>query len=265
MGKSDDVTFLAFSCVHAPVHDPAAIDRLVEETAAYQPDVLIHLGDGMEMSWASRFSDAGEIDAVSEYNAHNDILRQLRRASPDSRRIFLPGNHEWRLYSPRIDDSIRAALHWRRHQPEMEHWEEPVPYLKCRHSGVFRLGQVVFAHGFSTSNSGVRREAVSLAREWGLYVHGHLHRPTQSGPAERVLASANWPLHWWRANPGCLRDLSPDYMSDLDKEGWGHGVVTGRAQLIKSPRARKCWEARTTIFRMYDDWASGKEAATAAT
>ena len=254
--RGRDVSFLAFSCLHAPLHDEAAVDNLIELLAKEQPDCVVHLGDGMEMAWASRFEDAGEVDALAEYNSHNDILKQIRKASPNSRRVFLPGNHEWRLHSPRIEPSIRAALAWRIHQPEMQHWEEPCRYLNCRHRGVFRLGQVTFCHGHSCSASGVKKETTTMAREWGLYVHGHLHRPTQPGPPERVMATTSWALNWWRANPGCLRDLSPEYMIDLDKSLWGHGAVVGRAQLIKSPRARRCWDCRTEVFRMYDDWAS---------
>ena len=260
MSIRNDVSFLAFSCVHAPLHDPQAIDQTVELIAKERPDVVIHLGDGMEMSWASRFEDAGEVDALSEYKSHNDILKQFRKASPKSRRIFLPGNHEWRLHSPRIEPSIRAALAWRIHQPEMQYWEEPCPYLHCRHRGVFRLGQVVFCHGHACSVSGVKREVTTMAREWGLYVHGHTHRPTPPGMAERLMATATWPLNWWRANPGCLRDLSPEYMSGQDKTLWGHGAVVGRAQITKSPRLRRCLESRTVIFRMYDDWANSSAA-----
>jgi len=252
---NNEVSFVAFSCVHAPLHDPEAIDNIVELIGREQPDVVVHLGDGHEMSWASRFDDAGEVDALSEYEEHNKILKCIRTASPDSRRVFLPGNHEWRLYSPRIEPCIRAALHWRKHQPEMQHWEEPCKYLFCRHRGVFRIGQVSFCHGFSSSNTGIKREVTSLTREWGLYVHGHLHRPTQEGPPERVLAGASWPLNWWRANPGCLREMSPEFMTGQDKGLWGHGAVVGKAQLIKSPRSKRCWEARTIIFKMYDDWA----------
>lgn len=258
--KRNDVSFIAFSCIHAPLHDPEAIDSLTELIAREQPDVLVHLGDGMEMSWASKFDDQGQQTATEEYNKHNEILKQLRLASTDSRRIYLPGNHEWRLYSPRIDESIRSALHWRKHQPELQNWEEPCKYLMCRHRGVFRIGQqVCFAHGFSASSSGIKREATSLAREWGLYVHGHTHRPTQHGTVDRVMATATWPLNFWRANPGCLRSLDPDYMYTSDKGLWGHGAVVGRTQITKSPRAKKCWDARTVVFRMYDEWVVGSD------
>jgi UDP-2,3-diacylglucosamine pyrophosphatase LpxH len=259
MSKNRDVSWLAFSCLHAPLHDPEAVAWLVELIAAKQPDVIVNMGDGHEMGWASRFDDDSEIDALEEYKAHNEIMREIRQAAPEARRVFLPGNHEWRLYSNTVPEQIRTALHWKTHEPELrDHWEHPVDYLNCRHRGVFRLGQVVFSHGFAVSASSVKKETCTLAREWGLYVHGHTHRATQPGPPERIQMTTSWLANWWRANPGCLRDLKPGYMSQLDSTLWTQGAVWGHAQLIKSPRAKRCWEATTEIFRTYDQWSAGR-------
>ena len=251
----DDRSFVAFSCLHAPLHDREAVAWLIELIAKEQPDVVVNLGDGHEMDWASKWDSESECSALDEYESHNEIMKEIRLAAPDARRVFLPGNHEWRLFKPQVPEQIRTALHWKTHEPELrDHWEHPVQYLNCRHRGVFRLGQVVFNHGFAVSASSVKKETCTLAREWGLYVHGHLHRATQPGPPERVQMTANWLGNWWRANPGCLRDLKPAYMGMLDSSSWSQGAVIGRAQMIKSPRAKRCWDCRTDIFRTYDEW-----------
>ena len=252
----EDKSFVAFSCVHAPLHDPEAIDWLVEQIAARQPDVIVCLGDLHEMAWASSHADVESVDAAEEYEASNRILNSIRLASPGSRRVFLPGNHEARLDSPKIDSRIRKAMHYRCHEPELkEHWEMPVPkYQMCRHHGCFRLGQVTFHHGVACSASGIKKEATILAREWGLYIHGHMHRPTPEGQPEQIIAGQAWPLNWWRATPGCLRHMAPDWAAKEDKSRWGQGLVAGRAQLLKSPRARKCWDAESVHFRSYDAW-----------
>ena len=252
----EDKSFLAFSCVHAPLHDAEAIDWLVEQIAARRPDVVVCLGDQHEMAWASSHADVESVDAAEEYEASNAILADIRRASPDSRRIFLPGNHEARLDSPKIDPRIRKAMHYKSHEPELrEHWEMPVlRYELCRHHGCFRLGQVAFHHGVACSASGIKKEATILAREWGLYIHGHTHRPTPEGQPEQIIAGQAWPLNWWRANPGCLRHMAPDWAAKEDKSRWGQGLIAGRAQLLKSPRAKKCWDAESVHFRSYDQW-----------
>ncbi len=249
-----DVSFLCFSCVHAPLHDPEAMAWLTEQIAKRKPDVLVHMGDGMEMAWASSHPSQEPLDALEEYEVHNNLLVEMRKASPKSRRIFLPGNHEARLESPKIDDRIKTAMHYRKHQREMmEHWEFPVKkYEYCRHKGVFRIGQVTFFHGVSSSASGLKKESTFLAREWGLYCHGHTHRP--SNGIERVVAGSSWNLNWWRACPGCMRHMNPDWMAKEDKSRWGQGLVAGRAQLLKSPRAKRCWEAELDVFRTYDEW-----------
>ena len=135
MATTADVSFVAFSCLHAPLQDEEAFDSIIETISKEKPDVVVHLGDGHEMSWASKFDDAGELTAVQEYDVHNGLLAQIRKAHPSARRVMLPGNHEWRLYSPRIEPCVREALHWTRHEPELEHWEQPVDYLHCRHRG----------------------------------------------------------------------------------------------------------------------------------
>jgi hypothetical protein len=61
------------------------------------------------------------------------------------------------------------------------------------------------------------------------------------------------PLPFWYANPGCIRDLAPNYIKRKRHHQWGQGVVIGEAEITKSPRMSRTWEARTEIFRMADD------------
>lgn len=57
--------------------------------------------------------------------------------------------------------------------------------------------------------------------------------------------------------PRLLPRTIPAFMGKTDKTLWGHGIVIGRAQILKSPRANRCWEARTEVFKTYDQWARG--------
>ena len=57
MGIRGDTSFVAFSFIHAPLQDESAFAAMLEVLAREQPDVVVHLGDGHEMSWASRFDD----------------------------------------------------------------------------------------------------------------------------------------------------------------------------------------------------------------
>jgi predicted phosphodiesterase len=254
--RVDALTFLAFSCTHCPLQDDEAVAWVLGHIAKRKPDVVIHLGDGHEGDAASRWNDEALHDLMAEYEAHNRLLASIRKAAPNnSRLVFLQGNHDANILArDRLDPRVRELLDWRRHEPELEHWDTKAEYEYDRKRGCFRIGQVCFAHGYDVSDAGIRREALYFAREFGLYVHGHTHRPTPEGPPGQLCATTNTPLNWWRANPGCLRELKPDYVKRKNTQLWGQGIVVGSATPLKSPRARKCWEAETIIFRDYDKW-----------
>jgi len=35
---------------------------------------------------------------------------------------------------------------------------------------------------------------------------------------------------------------------------WSQAIVVGEAEMIKSPRSQRCWDADTVVFREYDQW-----------
>ena len=254
---SRSASFLAFSCVHTPFQDNEAIEWLVGQISKRKPDVIVHLGDGHDAAAASRFNDETLHTLLDEFDQHNEILAMIRKASPKSRRIFLPGNHDWNITAPaRLDKRIRDICDYRRHEPELEHWDHKVKYVYDRINGCFRLGQVVFAHGYEAGTNAGEFESIYFANEYGLYVHGHTHRPTPEGNAIRAERTKNRPLRYWYANAGCMRDLKPNYMTKKRTENWGQAIVVGNAKLTKSPRHKRCWDAETIWFRSYEDWSS---------
>ena len=248
-------TWLAFSCTHCPYQDEEAIAWLLEQIAGYRPDVLVHLGDGHEAEAASRWNDEAMHKLLDEYESHNDLLARLRKAAPKrARLVFCEGNHDANIGAKdRLDKRIRELVDYRRHEPELRHWKI-IPYINDGNSGAYRLGQVTFTHGFGVSRSAVRADQLTFTREFGLFVHGHTHRPTSPGPAERLLWG-EYPINRWRVNPGCMRDLKPEYMRRRSTQRWGQGCIVGTAAPLKSPRARPEWTSETRVFRMYEKWA----------
>jgi len=110
---------------------------------------------------------------------------------------------------------------------------------------------VVFSHGYEAGTNGDELEALYMANEYGLYVRGHTHRPCKVTQAQRTKAV---PLRYWYANSGTIRKMDCDYMNRKRQAMWGSAVVVGEAEMIKSPRMRRCWDAHTETFRMYDDF-----------
>ena len=249
------VRFAAFSCPHAPLIDNAAVDWLIGRLESEKPNVVVHLGDGHEADSASRWPSEYDFTLADEFKSHNDFLKKIRLATPKARHVFLPGNHDENLLAiGRIDKRIRSQCDYRDpdNEPELaEHWEQPCSYEYDKRRGVFRLGQVSFAHGFEHGTNGDEFQALLLGQPYGLHVTGHTHRPTER--VQRCFRTKAVPLPYWYANPGCLRDLRPQYMLRKRSHGWGQGAVFGETLLTKSPRMSRQWEARVEIHRMKDD------------
>tara|TARA_R110002012_G_scaffold120651_1_gene270067 strand:+ start:20496 stop:21263 length:768 start_codon:yes stop_codon:yes gene_type:complete len=248
--------FLAFSCTHAPKEDPEAINWLLKKIEEHKPTTIVHLGDGLEADSASRFPSEADWDLKTEFDSFNNTLYQVRNAAPDATCVFLEGNHDRNLLElNRIDKRLRGLCDWRdtKNVPEIENWLTPTEYRYDRRKGCYRIGQVCFSHGYEANASAGKHEAVYFCNEFGLYVHGHLHR-TQ--PVTQVMMNPTRPLRYWYANPGTLAEMDRDYMSRKRKMMWGQGIIVGEAQKLQSPRLKRCWDAHLEVFRKWD-WQEG--------
>jgi UDP-2,3-diacylglucosamine pyrophosphatase LpxH len=264
MKKKDNwVSFVAFSCVHAPLHDEDAIAWLIEQIKEVKPTFVIHLGDGFEGQASSRWPEENGISLLEEYEQHDKILERIRKASPDSNRIFLEGNHDHNIRAKgRLDKRLRGLTDYNVPQYNdknqcvnkelMTEWRFGAEYIYCRRRGSFRIGQVVFAHGYECGIKSGENEAVYFSGgEYNLYVRGHTHRPQ---PVTRVMKTGRVPLRYWYANAGCMRDMEDvEYMRRNKRELWGQGCVVGQCKPLNSPRRERNWEAETRIYRMFDD------------
>jgi predicted phosphodiesterase len=258
MGKA--LKLAAFSCTHFPLNDPAATDWVIERVAKEKPDVIAHLGDGIEANAASQWGDAKElaIDLDAEYAAQNEFLAALRKAAPKARRIFRPGNHELNVMAAgRIDPRIRKICDWAspKNIPEWEHWQVERTYNYCRDLGCTQLGPIFLSHGFETTPGQLATQAMYFLKNWpfALLLTGHTHRPQRIA---EVKWQNNLPLNRFYGDVGCLRDLRPTYMDRKRKWGWGHAMFLGEFVELKSPRMAKEWGGEVEILRLYDDRAA---------
>lgn len=247
-------SFLAFSCPHVPLHDRTAQKWLLKQIADRQPDVVVHLGDGMEMDSASRWPSEASWSIEDEFNGFNDYLRSIREVAGDAELVFIEGNHESNaLTVNRIDKRLRGALDYRKEKnvPELQHWNANTRYVYDRRRGVYRLGPVAFAHGFEHAANCGRDQAVLLGDPYGLLITGHTHRPTS---VSQVWLTPQIPIPYWHANAGTLRDMdSASYMERKRRHRWGQAIVHGETLITKSPRMSKCWDAETLVFRMFGE------------
>jgi predicted phosphodiesterase len=249
---------VAFSCTHHPLHDESAIDWLLGLIRRERPNVVAHLGDGIESNASSQWPDAMELglDLADEFTSLNGFLADVRKAAPKGATLkYLPGNHEENiLRAGRVDKRLRKLVDWRRPEniKEMANWEVGRSYNYSRRLGCSWLGPVCLSHGYETTPTQASTEAIYFTRNWpnSLYIAGHTHRPVQVTQIE-FKGGLALPHHY--ANVGCLRNLDPGYMERKRKWGWGQGAFVGEFMPLKSPRLSREWDGRVEVHRMYDE------------
>ena len=261
MNDSSSVSFLALSCSHSPLHDRLAIEWACERIAHHEPDYLIHLGDFLEADAASRWPSEYDWTLKEEYASANWVLKRLRDSAPETTKcVWLEGNHDQNIISPnRINRKLRDLCDYRENIPEIANgkWSFGCPYVNDRERGAFRLGQVVFVHGYRAGQTADELQAPRFAYPYGLFVGGHTHRPK---PVVKVQTSkSRVPDHYaaYYCNPGTVRDIDAvPYMTRKDRSGWGQGMVYGEAGVWRYGRSytplEKQWDAELEIFRMYE-------------
>lgn len=230
-------TWAALSCTHKPISDEAYCKWVIKQIKSIQPDILIHLGDLFDIQCLSRFAKAGALKLSDEYAAGGGFLQELREAAPKTKRVFLMGNHEGRIFKEE-HGSTSDLLDLRKHIEELKAWKV-IPYI-YQPEYTFRVGQITFAHGFSTSSGAMKREVLNLAIPNGLYVHGHLHRGC--GP-EQIMAG-QLALPYWRADAGCgIGSTMSSYFSQWDTSRWSRGFLHGTVDTKLHADSRQHWTA----------------------
>lgn len=258
------IKFAALSCSHAPLQDAEAINDICREIRAWDPHTVLHLGDAHEADSASRWPSEYDWTLEDEYREANEVFWKLRTAAPNVEDcIFLPGNHDANLLAVgRVDRKVRGLTDWNARQYNkkgawlneelLTNWTIGANYTYHRTKGAYRIGSVVFAHGYEHGTSGDEIQAITMGVPYGLYISGHTHAPTEGKP-RRAMRTKAVPLPYWYLNVGNSRTMECDYMERKRQWGWGHGLVIGWALPVKSPRMRPTWDAECLVFRYYDD------------
>lgn len=234
---ANKIRWAAFGCVH--LHRGKVWDRAMSLIREYKPDVLVCLGDVLDADGASRFPQEGRKKLSAEFRIGNELLRQAADAVPKGQLVFMEGNHEFNVRDElRLAPEVRDLCDYRLHMPALDRWDWK-PY-DCCERGIFRLGQVAFAHGYRTGPRCNEKQALEFCRPFGLGVFAHDHKPMEPRQIE-VWAGIHAP--YWAMNVGTLGPLRPKYMTRKSTAGWGHGVALGSCTMNRSARSTKLWHA----------------------
>ena len=209
---------LALWDYHYPEHDPACKKIVEEFLIDYQPDYLILGGDQLDMGCISIYNK-GRVKLLENKRLYkdyegfqHDILDYFADHLPrDCKRVFITGNHEYRIDRLLETDPHFIGLIELEHHLDLDGWEV-VPF-----NGVYTLGSMNFIHGMYW-NKFHARKTLEVFDDNVFY--GHVHetqiysKPTPINNEPKIAHSV-----------GCLCNKNPDYMRDKPNR-WVHEFLS---------------------------------------
>lgn len=178
-------TTLVIPDLQIPYHDPLVLKKLIKVAEDLQPDLIAQVGDGIDFPQVSRWSvgTAGAYattlgDHIQQYR--DDFLIPMAQAAPQSRRIWLEGNHDARLhdfvtkYAPALR-GLDALSMENLFDLQSSGWE----YAK----GLTQIApHTMMLHGHECGGYSATHSAwdTKFAKRYGSdlnYVFGHTHQP----------------------------------------------------------------------------------------
>lgn len=225
-------TAVVLSDSHHPFHDQRAIDSSLTITKDIRPKIIFLDGDIADCYQISDFNKdplvglslQTEIDSVYKF------LLQVRNVCPDSKIIYIDGNHEFRLKRYLIKNAkelvglTRAcsgeespALSW----PNLLRFKElGIQHVSSgRRESQYRYGKQLMIGHWDRVNKHSGYTAKNLIEDKHIsLIQGHTHRLGSS--YRTVRDHRGLPITIAGFENGCLCDLSPEYVTDPN---WQHG------------------------------------------
>lgn len=179
--------------IHAPFHDERALHAVCDLLATEAPEEVIFIGDVSDVSFLSKHRTHRRF--ITDLNRTNDAVvqnfRHVREAAPESRIIFIPGNHDDRLlyYTQDMAPEFVGV------RPGRLHPDAPEPEQSLGFRSLWQLdtlgielvdedwklaqhpvtAELTARHGYLVGNNSERK---LLEKHGRSQVHGHDHRAT---------------------------------------------------------------------------------------
>lgn len=207
--------FVVLSDIHFPYHDDKALKAVYKFLGQYPVDTIILNGDILDFYDVSSFDkDPDRINSLQEeINLAQKFFSKLRKLSPNSKIIFVKGNH-----------CSRLERYLKKH-PELYSLDAlKLPNLlgldkfniEYKHKG-FKLGSLKIIHGDMVRKFSAYTARGELEKHDSSGISSHTHRggTYYYRTPERYLA-------WFESF--CLCDLNPEY---IDEPNWQQGFLYG--------------------------------------
>lgn len=204
---------------HVPNHDERAWALLLRVGLWLKPDVIVVLGDfadGETLS-AHPATKPGERDFEDEVVEVRKALDQLEMLGA-SRRIYIEGNHEFRLdrYLMSQAPAMFRSLRWQQLLDlERRGWEW-VPYRKS-----VQVGKINFTH--DVGSAGMNAHRVAAKSFHGSAVIGHTHRMSYEVTGRFEGSPYLGAMFGWLGNA----EKAGGYLHEAKAADWVHGFGIG--------------------------------------
>ena len=201
-------TAVVLNDTHNPFQDQRALREVELFLAELQPDMIVYAGDMSDFYALSKFDkNPSRADKLQEdLNSTAELFKRQRTLLPNTRMIFIPGNHEDRLrrhlwsQSPGLNSldclTIEGLYKLEDNGVESVEYEEGLLI-----NGVFWIthGDLIRAHAGYTAKG-------MSDKHGGCGIHGHSHRLGSYYKRDR------FGIYGWWEN-GALCKLDPDWIS----------------------------------------------------
>lgn len=253
--SAQQVKFLAYSCLHLPLHHEGFRQWRLEQISKHKPDVVVNLGDWHDSDYASRWADLNDDhnwDSEAEFALLAKDAGETRKAAGDAKIVWVLGNHDANPAMPgRVPKKVRASVEARKWDvigPHVSDWK----IVKYAHDSFYRIGQVTFQHGCQTNVNAERDQALLYGVPYGLHISGHTHRPQ---PVTRIVLPGKVPIFGMHyANVGTGADWDKmRYIQRSNHALWGRGLIVGECNSARSWFGSKQWSAELIIHSMASD------------
>ena len=216
-----------------PMHDNRACSIAVEAARMLRPEAIVLLGDMLDLApWSTYSTDPGaRYTTQPALEALHRWLRQLREAAPDSRIVYLEGNHEHRIVKC-LRDRLDEGLGLRRVGEDLELLSIPslldlralsVEYV-APYGEDWWWGDVRFHHGSTVRGGGGKTVAAMLGNATHHQVVGHIHRREI---ASRTIRTRDGWAEVTALSPGCLCHTDGRVPAAAGRKGedWQQGLA----------------------------------------
>lgn len=218
-----------------PTHDEEALELALAIVKDAKPDTIVLVGDNLDFCELGKYRHSPAFQATTQatLDRFTLFLAQLRSSAPDSRIVWIEGNHEARLPNYVLDNA-RAAFGLRRGSlpnerpadwplvsvPELLRMDEfDVEYLAGYPASTFWITpRLKVIHGDLVRSGGSTAHAY-LGREKTSILYGHIHRIER---AHRTRDDHDGPREVMAASPGCLArtdGVVPSTKGGIDLDG----------------------------------------------